>query len=83
MKLQAERCTVYSATWVYCRWVTMAEKTQTKFAEQQVPVHYTCHTNESTRWRTHVKVKVRISWWFDKTDRDTDVGSVNCRPPDF
>ena len=63
-----------------CEWVTQGTRRHTKYSGQQVPVHYQCHTNESTSWRTAVTVKVIISGWFDKWDTDAKLKSVNCRP---
>ena len=76
--LQALRCE--STNPFSCGWVTQGIRSHTKYANQQVPVHYECHTNVSTSWRTYVTVKVIISGWFDKKDTDTNVKSVNCRP---
>ena len=63
-----------------CGWITVGTKTENNRPEEQVPVHYRCHTTEDTMWRTKTTVRVRISWWFDKRDTATNVKNVNCRP---
>ena len=78
VELQARWC--LEGYWLICDWITVGTKTENNRPDEQVAVHYRCHTTEDTTWRTKTTVRVRISWWFDKRDTDTKVKNVNCRP---
>lgn len=78
VELQARMCLAEYPN--ICDWVNHGTKTMSRYSEKQVSVRYPCHTTTRTFWRTKTTVRVRISWWFDKTDTATNEKPLNCRP---
>ena len=76
VQLQAWQCHPYNP--FDCSWYTRAERTHTKYSEQQVTVRYPCSTFEEAGWRTRVTVKVTISGWFDKWNTRSNAKNIKC-----
>ena len=77
VRLQAWECDV---TYPYrCAWYTKETRTQTKYSDQQVAVHFPCRTSNRSSWRTRVTVRVPISGWLDKSDKDTNEKIIRCQ----